>query len=80
MAAITLKATPPALCTQLKRLAIQNRRSLYQEVLATLEAAVGPSRKVDVEAMIEETRRFRQSLNIWTTPEEIAAFKRGGRD
>jgi hypothetical protein len=31
MAAITLKAMPPALYTQLKRLAIQNRRSLNQE-------------------------------------------------
>lgn len=79
MAAITLKAIPSALHRQLKTRAKRNRRSLNQEVLATLEAAVAPSRKVDVEAMIEETRRFRESLKSWTTPEEIDAFKREGR-
>ena len=80
MAAITLKSIPVALHRQLIARALRNRRSLNQEVLATLEAAVAPSRKVDVEAMIEGTRRFRDSLNLWTTPEEIDAFKREGRD
>jgi plasmid stability protein len=80
MAAITLKAIPPTLHKVLKARAVRNRRSLNQEVLATLEAAVALSRRVDVEAMIEETRRFRESLKIWTTPEEIDAFKREGRD
>jgi plasmid stability protein len=80
MAAITLKGIPPTLHKQLAERALRNRRSLNQEVLATLEAAVAPSRKVDVGAMIEETRRFRESLKIWATPEEIDAFKREGRD
>ena len=80
MAGITLKAIPPALHRKLAERALKNRRSLNQEVLATLEAAVAPARKVDVKAMIEETRRFRESLKIWTTPEEIDAFKREGRE
>jgi antitoxin FitA len=79
MAAITLKAIPPQLHQQLKARALKNRRSLNQEVLATLEAAVSPSPNDDVEARIAEAKRFRNSSKIWATPEEIDAFKREGR-
>jgi antitoxin FitA len=80
MAAITLKAIPPQLHQQLKARALKNRRSLNQEVLATLEAAVTPSpQDDDVEARIAEVRRFHASSKIWATPEDIDAFKREGR-
>jgi plasmid stability protein len=79
MGAFTLKAVPPALHRQLKARALLNRRSLNQEVLAILEAALAPSPK-DVEARIEESRRFRESLGIWTAPEEIDALKRAGQE
>jgi plasmid stability protein len=79
MAAITLKAIPPALHQQLKARALRNRRSLNQEVLATLEAAVTPSRDEDVEARLAEAKQFRDSLKIWATPKKIDAFKREGR-
>jgi len=79
MAAITLKGIPTTVHRRLKARAAQNKRSLNQEVIAVLEEAVAPSRRVDVEAMIEETRRFRESLKFTTTPEEIDAFKREGR-
>lgn len=80
MPAITLKALPGALHRQLKARAARNKRSLNQEVIAVLEDAVAPSKRIDVEAMIAETRRFRASLNFTTTPEEIDSFKREGRE
>jgi plasmid stability protein len=79
MPAITLKALSSRLHRQLKARAAHNKRSLNQEVIAVLEDAVAPSRRVDVEAMIAETRRFRESLGFVTTKEEIDRFKREGR-
>ena len=79
MPAITLKSLPAALHRSLKSRAARHKRSLNQEVIAVLEEAVAPSKRVDVEAMIAETRRFRESLNFKTTPEEIDRFKREGR-
>ena len=79
MAAITLKALPAPLHRMLKACAARHKRSLNQEVIALLEEAVAPSRRVDVEAMLAETRRFRDSLNFRASPPEIDAFKREGR-
>jgi plasmid stability protein len=80
MPAITLKALPLPLHRQLKARAARNKRSLNQEVIAVLEHAVAPSKRLDVEAMIAATRRFRDSLKFTTTPEEIDRFKREGRE
>jgi len=79
MPAITLKSLPRPLHRTLKERAVRHKRSLNQEVIAVLEEAVAPSRPVDVEAMIAETRRFRQRFDFTTTPEEIDRFKREGR-
>lgn len=80
MPAITLKSLPASLHRSLKSRAARHKRSLNQEVIAVLEDAVAPARRVDVEAMIERTRRFRESIKLTTTPEEIDAFKREGRE
>ncbi len=79
MASITFKALSPSLHRTLKARAALHKRSLNQEVIAILEAATAPSRKVDVEALIEEARRFRKSINWVATTEEIDALKREGR-
>ena len=79
MAAITLKALPPALHRALKTRAARHKRSLNQEVIALLEEAVAPSRRIDVEAMLADARRFRDSLEFKARPAEIDAFKRAGR-
>lgn len=79
MAAITLKAIPPALHRRLKSRALKNRRSLNQEVLAMLEAASAPPQHEEAQARIERNRRVRESLNIWAAPKQIDAFKREGR-
>ena len=80
MPAITLKALSVPLHRRLKARAARHKRSLNQEVIAVLEEAVAPSKRVDVEAMIAETRRFRESLKFTITPEEIDRYKREGRE
>ncbi|HWB59804.1 MAG TPA: hypothetical protein VG733_09935 [Chthoniobacteraceae bacterium] len=79
MAAITLKSLPADLHRTLKVRAALHKRSLNQEVIAVLEEAVAPARRVDVEAAIAATRQFRDSLKFKATPSEIEAFKREGR-
>lgn len=80
MPAITLKALPAPLHRTLKARAARHRRSLNQEVIAVLEEAVAPSRRVDVEAMIAKVRALRSTVNFIATPEEIDRFKREGRE
>jgi plasmid stability protein len=79
MAAITLKALPASLHRTLKSRAARHKRSLNQEVIAVLEEAVAPARRVDVEAMLADARRFRDSLKFKINPAEIEAYKREGR-
>ncbi len=79
MPTITLKALPVSVHRALKVRAAQHKRSLNQEVLQLLEAAVAPSRKVDLASMLEETRAFRASLSLTAGTDEIVVFKRGGR-
>lgn len=79
MAAITLKALPLSLHRLLKVRAARHKRSLNQEVIAVLEEAVAPSRQIDVESLLTEAQRFRDSLNFRTTSKEVDAFKRQGR-
>lgn len=79
MPAITLKSLPASLHRALKSRAARHKRSLNQELIAVLAAAVAPSRPVDVEAMLVENRRFRETLKFATAPGEIDAFKREGR-
>jgi len=79
MAAITLKSLPATLHRTLKARAARHKRSLNQEVIAVLEAAVAPSAPVDVEALLAATRQFRDSLKFKVQPGEIDAFKREGR-
>jgi plasmid stability protein len=79
MPAITIKSLPASLHRTLKSRATRHKRSLNQEVIAVLEEAVSPARKIDVEAMLAESRRFRESLKFETMPGEIDAFKREGR-
>ena len=79
MGSITLKSVPATFHRQLKPRAVRHKRSLSQEVIAVLEEAVTDSRPVDSTALIEEARRFGESLALTGTPEEIATFKAEGR-
>ncbi|HVU37890.1 MAG TPA: hypothetical protein VHC95_06115 [Opitutales bacterium] len=79
MATITLKGIPPQLHRALKCRAVKNHRSLNQEVVATLAMTTGEQPR-SVEEIIKEARRFRATLGFTTTPEEIDAAKREGRE
>ncbi|MCZ7591585.1 MAG: Arc family DNA-binding protein [Kiritimatiellae bacterium] len=61
MPSITLKDIPQAVHTALKQRARQHGRSLNKEALASLEAAVFPT-KVDVDDLLQEIQRHRASL------------------
>jgi plasmid stability protein len=79
MAAITLKSLPASLHRSLKARAARHKRSLNQEVISVLEEAVAPSRRLDVEAMLSETQRHRDSLKLKALPSKIDIFKKEGR-
>jgi plasmid stability protein len=79
MAAITLKSLPPALHRALRSRAVRHKRSLNQEVIAMLEEAVAPAKRVDVETVIARTRALREGLKFTATPQDIDRFKREGR-
>ncbi|MDP9290881.1 MAG: hypothetical protein M3O82_00795, partial [Verrucomicrobiota bacterium] len=64
----------------LKTRAARNKRSLNQDVIAVVEETVAPARRVDVEAMLADAKRFRASVKFKTRPSEIDAFKREGRE
>jgi plasmid stability protein len=79
MATITLKGISPKLHRALKQRAVRNRRSLNQEVLANLETTFETKQR-NVEEILAEARKIRESMNFTATAEEIDAAKREGRE
>lgn len=79
MATITLKGVPSSLHRALKRRAAKNRRSLNSEILIIFEEAYGAEAKTP-EAIRLRAKRLRDSQKFTTTPEEIDAAKRAGRE
>jgi len=79
MATITLKGISPRLHRALKQRALRNRRSLNGEVLAQLEDNEA-AQSLNPQQIRERADRFRDSLGFMTTPEEIDAAKRKGRE
>ena len=78
MASVTIKDIPVRLHRALKQRASGNRRSLQSEIVVTLEEAVWP-KPIAVDAVLDRANRFRESVRIRTTDEEISSFKRQGR-
>ncbi|GAB5562279.1 MAG: hypothetical protein SynsKO_39260 [Synoicihabitans sp.] len=79
MPAITLKALPVSLHRQLKTRAARHKRSLNQEVIAVLEDAVAPAKRINPDTLVAESQQFRSQFGFKTTPSEIDQFKRAGR-
>ncbi len=79
MASITLKSIPTSVHRALKSRAKSHKRSLNREVMAMIDEVLAPSRKVDIEAMLERERRFRDSLDFTMTPAEIEGALQEGR-
>ena len=55
------------------------KRSLTQEVLVPLEAAVARSRPVEAEEMLRKIRAFRKQFSFSADPAEIDAYRKMGR-
>jgi antitoxin FitA len=83
MASITLSNVPEDLYRRLAERAESHRRTVEDEVLQCLDAVVprgGPRRSADVDATLEELRRFRESLGpIFLTEDDLQRAKREGR-
>jgi len=77
---LTLKNLPDDLYGRLKQAAQQHRRSLNNEAIVCLEAAL-PVKEISAAERLEAIRALRQSLppEAAFTPEQIDAFKRQGR-
>lgn len=78
MSSITIKDIPPRLHKALKTRASGKRRSLQSEIVSTLEEAIWP-KPVAVDEILDRARRFRATVGIKTTDDEIRRFKREGR-
>jgi plasmid stability protein len=77
---LTLKNLPDDLYGRLKQAARQHRRSLNNEAIVCLEAAL-PAQAMTGAERLEQIRALRRSLpaEATFTPDQIDAFKREGR-
>ena len=77
---LTLKNLPDALHARLAAAAKRHRRSLNNEAIVCLEAAL-PPQAVTAAERLEQIRALRRSLPTEAafTPDQIDAFKREGR-
>lgn len=81
MASITLSNVPEDLYRKLAERAESHRRSLEAEALECLDAAVGSRSPESVERVIEDLRRFRESLNgrVYATEDDLRRARDEGR-
>jgi plasmid stability protein len=78
MANLTIKTVPDPLLRRLKAQAARHRRSLNSEVIACLEAAVGPT-VVNPDALLAEIRALRPPVRRPVTDRLLNRLKRAGR-
>lgn len=83
MKTLTIRDVPDELHEALKKRALQNRRSMNQQVVAELgDVVVGETeqqRRFRVEKEIEWAEEARKSMTRFLTAEEIAAAIEAGR-
>ena len=78
MAELLLRDIPESLYERLKQKAIQNRRTLDSEVIASLELIYG-KKQVDIEALLQRARALRGKVFGQLTEEELYLLKNQGR-
>lgn len=79
MATITIKNIPDDIYQKLKESAKENHRSVNSEVILLIKMAV-MRRHVDVDAVLEDARKIRESISYYITDEELTKFKNEGRN
>lgn len=75
---LTIKTVPDPLLRRLRAQAARHRRSLNSEVIACLEAAVGPT-PVNPDALLGEIRALRPAVRRPVTDRLLNRLKRAGR-
>jgi len=79
MPSITVKNIPPDIYEFLKKSAINNHRSINNEIIACIESQVR-SRPVDPEQLLARARRLREKTAPYIiTDDEFTAAKENGR-
>lgn len=71
MATLTLKNVPDDLYERLKALAGAHRRSLNQEAIVSLQAAVGLKSPEQLLAEIDAFRERLAARGVWVTADEV---------
>lgn len=80
MTNITVKNIPPLVYARLKQQAENNRRSINSEIITILERALS-IQPIDVENMIEQSRRLRElTANYTLTADEIEKMINEGHE
>jgi plasmid stability protein len=78
MATLTLKNIPDELYNQLRRSAVEARRSLNSEILFRLEAGLR-SRRIDPQELLAQARAVRRTVGHPVTEEELRRLRSEGR-
>ena len=78
MNTITLKNVPATVHRALKSRARSHGRSLNREILAMIEGATRAA-PMDAAAIGERARAVRESMAVYLTQKDLAAFKETGR-
>ena len=78
MSTITLKAVPVALHRALKAKAEAHGRSLNREIMAILDSSLH-STPIDAKEIGARAHAVRESMGVYLTQKDLAAFKNAGR-
>jgi plasmid stability protein len=78
MPSITVKNIPDRLYKKLKKRALENRRSINNEIINSLEVSLGPQ-KVDVGQLLADAAGMRKNLEFAVSEKEITYAKNRGR-
>jgi predicted HicB family RNase H-like nuclease len=76
---LTIKSVPESIHRKLVRRAERSRRSLNQEIIIVLEAAVTPKR-VSPKVLLESIKRTRGKVNLRITLHDIERAIETGRE
>ena len=79
MATITVKNIPDDIYEKFKENAKENHRSVNSEIILLIKMAV-MRRRINVNTILEDARRIRESISYYITDEELTRFKNEGRE
>lgn len=78
MPSITVKNIPDKLYKKLKKRALENRRSINNEIISSLQESLTP-KKVNVEQLLADAAGIRKNLEFIVSDKEITYAKNRDR-